>query len=571
MHRLLAAIGCLVFVAAVHAQPSTDPLRFIPDKANLVIKVEHPAKFLQSIASLEAFKQAERLDAVRKALDTAQARRFFEFIAYYERDLGAKWPDLLDKLAGGGIALSARISGGQDDPLLAVIQSKDEALLAKFVERIIGVFEEELARADSKDKVGRETVASYEVLHFGKDLHLCRIGSTLLISNKFDAIKSGLQSKSNVLSSKSLQQAKKLLPANPQVWLWYDFDYFKSRDDAKEVLTTPRNNTVFTFFAAGYLDVVRRSQFVAAGLYENKDGYSLTIRMPAGRDGMAEDVDLHVPRDPKVAGTLPLLEPDGVIASHSFYLDLGVLWTKRGKIMSEQSAKDFEKGVKDASRFLPGTSIDKLMTQSGVHHRLVAAQRPLTAGYKIEPQVRIPAFAYVGGMRDPAFGKSVEVLIRGGVALLSTQASVKIFEEKHADIPLFGYTFPEDGKFPDDPQGIRFNFTPSYAVVKDQIVVASTREFCKEMIDYVLKEDRSKVESRNMQARGYAEGAAALLNASPEQFLTQTILSQAVSEVEAKKQVDDLLKYLKTLGSLRFETDYTDKNFRFNIDWKFKK
>ena len=56
MCRLLAAVGCLLFVPSLHAQ-STDPLRFIPDKANLVIKVEQPAKFLQSITSLDAFKQ----------------------------------------------------------------------------------------------------------------------------------------------------------------------------------------------------------------------------------------------------------------------------------------------------------------------------------------------------------------------------------------------------------------------------------------------------------------------------------------------------------------------------------
>ena len=74
--------------------------------------------------------------------------------------------------------------------------------------------------------------------------------------------------------------------------------------------------------------------------------------------------------------------------------------------MTEQNVKQFEKGLKDASRFVPGTTIDKLLTQSGVHHRFVAVQRPLTAGYKTEPQVRLPAFAFMTTMRDPAFGKS---------------------------------------------------------------------------------------------------------------------------------------------------------------------
>jgi hypothetical protein len=293
--------------------------------------------------------------------------------------------------------------------------------------------------------------------------------------------------------------------------------------------------------------------------------------MPAGRDGMADDVELHLPRDQKVGGSLPLLELDGVIFSHSFYLDVGALWTKRAQIMTEQNVKQFEKGVKDASRFLPGTSIDKLLTQSGVHHRIIAVQRPLTAGYKTEPQVRVPAFAVITTMRDPAFAKSLALLIRAGAAIASFQASVKLFEEKHGETPLFGYRFPDDGKFPDDPQGIRFNFSPAFAVVKDQIVIASTRELCIELIDILQKEDRSKRNAQNMQMRVYAKGVGDLLNASPEQLLTQTILGQAVSEAEAKKQVDQLLKYLRNLGSVRIETDYSANEFRFDIGWKFQK
>ena len=54
------------------------------------------------------------------------------------------------------------------------------------------------------------------------------------------------------------------------------------------MLVSPRNNIPLTVLFAGYLDVVRRAEFVALGLYEQKDGFSLSVRMPAGRDGMAD-------------------------------------------------------------------------------------------------------------------------------------------------------------------------------------------------------------------------------------------------------------------------------------------
>jgi hypothetical protein len=71
--------------------------------------------------------------------------------------------------------------------------------------------------------------------------------------------------------------------------------------------------------------------------------------------------------------------------------------------------------------------------------------------------------------------------------------------------------------------------------------------------------------------RVYASGVGDLINASPDQLLAQTILSQAVSEAQAKKQVDRLLEYLHTLGSVRVATDYTDKEFHFDISWKVNK
>ena len=149
------------------------------------------------------------------------------------------------------------------------------------------------------------------------------------IDQHVENIAKGGKPAKNAPNSASVAKARKLLPEKPSVWFWYGLDYLKGKPEAKELFTTPRDNTILTFLFAGYLDVARRADFIAGGLYENKDGFSLSIRMPAGRDGMADDVELHLPRDPKVGGSLPLLEPDGVIFSHSFYLDVGVLWTKR--------------------------------------------------------------------------------------------------------------------------------------------------------------------------------------------------------------------------------------------------
>jgi hypothetical protein len=580
MRTAFAALAICVLVP-YSSIAADDPLRFIPDQADLVIKVENPRRLIEGFLSLPAVKNAERLDVVRQALDSAPARRAFELIAYYERDLGAKWPELLDQLAGGGIAVASKIKNGVDDPVLTAIQGTDEKVVARFLERAIVVLEEEAGRTDAIDKLERGRYQDVDVLKFGKDLHLCRIGKAVLISNKAEALEKGIDQHlqniskggkpaANMANSSSVAAARKLLPANPELWFWHGLDYAKSQPDAKDVLKTPRDNTILTFLFAGYLDVARRSDYVAGGLFRDDKGYTLSVRMPAGREGMADDVELHLPRDEKIGGTLPLLEPKGVMFSHSFYLDLGALWTKRDKIMNAQNVKDFEKGVKEASRFLPGDSIDQLLVKSGVHHRFVVANVG-KLDYAIEPKVKLPGFGFVSSMRDPTFGKSAELIIRAAGFLASTQVTLKLIEEKHGEITIVGYRFPEDGKFPDDPQNLRFNFMPAFAVVKDQFIAASTVDLCRELIDIVQKEDRAKPLHPNMRMRAYADGGSAFLNASPEALLTATILNQAIPEAEAKKQVEMFLKQIRQLGSAWAETDYTDKQFRFDLRWEFGK
>ena len=578
--NFLAVLGLLLLSSLRTEAAEPDPLRFIPDKAELILKIEQPRQLVEGFTQLDSFKQAQQLEPVRKFLDSAQARRLLEFLAYYERDLGAKWPELLDKLAGGGIALGAKVLNGTDDPVLLAVQGTDAELMKKFVEKVGYVIEEEMARTESKDKLIKKKYKDFEVVHIGKDLHACRIEAALLVANKLDMLHAGIDlhiangvkggpPAKNILRVEGLAKAKKLLPPNPQLWVWYKMEYLKNRPGAKDVLTTPRNDTILTFAFAGYLDIARRADFLAAGLYHNPEGFNLTIRMPAGRDGMADDVELHLPRDAAVSGTLPLLEPKGVMFSHSFYFDLGTFWTKRHKIMNAANSKAFEDGIKQGGRFLPGTSLEKMLVQSGLHHRFVAAYQEKT-GYRIEPQQRLPASAYVVSMRDPAFGKSAEVLIRGGVALASTQVKLAMVEEKFGDVPILGYRFPEDGKLAADEQNLRFNFTPSFAIVKDQCIFSSSNSLCKELIGILQKEDRSKFNSQNMQSRLYAKGGGDFLNSSPEALLTQTILTTAVDEAEAKKQVQQFLNYAQKLGTVGFETDYGPNDFRFDMTWKRK-
>jgi hypothetical protein len=570
----LAAAALITLPAA-----AKDPLRFFPQSADAIIKVEKPRALVEAILHHDLAKDAQNLQIVRDFLDGVDARRFFQLLAYYERELGGAWPDLIDKLAGGGIAVALKYGQG-NAPAVLVLQGTDEKAVTRFFDMSLALIDDEVARQGGKEKPGRKTYQGIDCVQLDKELLAARIGDALLVSNKNEALKAAIDqhvantkdpNAKSMATAQGPTDATKLLPPNPAAWAWVNLKPVKELPQAKDLFATPRNDVVQTVLFAGVLDVARRSDFVAAGLYHENGNFRLTVKMPAGREGMAEDVELHLPRDPKVPGTLPLLEPNGVLFSHSFYFDPDTLYRKRDAIMPAKVAKDFADGEKQISRFLLGTTLPKYLSQAGVHYRIVAVQPERVEAYKTEPNQRTPAFAVVVSMRDPGFAKTTNALIKAGALAVGTQASLKPWEEEIAGVPAFGYSFPEGGKFPDDPLKIRFNYQPTFGAVRDQYILASNKGLFRELVRVIETEDRSTPIRPNMRMKLCASALGDYANVNPEQSLAGTILAQGLKVDEAHKQTDALFAFVRKLGTVGLQFDYSDHEFQFDLDWKTRK
>jgi hypothetical protein len=234
-------------------------------------------------------------------------------------------------------------------------------------------------------------------------------------------------------------------------------------------------------------------------------------------------------------------------------------------------AKDFAEGEKQISRFLLGSTLPKYLSQAGVHYRVVAVQPEKVDAYKTEPSQRFPAFAIVASMRDPGFAKTTTTILKGAALAVGTQASLKPWEEEIAGVPAFGYSFPEGGKFPDDPLNARFNYQPTFGTVRDQYVLASNKGLFRELVRVIETEDRSKVVRPNMRIRLHASALGDYANLQPDQSLAGTILAQGLTVEEARKQTEALFAYLRKLGTVDLQFDFADREFTFEVDWKTRK
>jgi hypothetical protein len=354
--------------------------------------------------------------------------------------------------------------------------------------------------------------------------------------------------------------------------VWIDMEKAHETPQGKEFFKRPRD-LALTIAFGGLVDVLSRAPYVAAGFYQEKDGFLLTVRTPKGREGMGPESLLHLAPEGQ-PGTRPVLEPRGVIYSESFYLNVGRLWEDRKEFLGEKQAADFEKFDEQSGKFLSGIKASKLMQDAGAYHRVVVVNQP-KAGYKTAPKNNVPAFAVVSEMRDPeAFSKSANTILRGAALLFSTtQTKVKVVEEQHGGVALVGYRFPEEGKYKPDVNDIRFNFSPCFARVGNQFLVSSTLELGHEMVDLLKKEAEGskKGQAASNTQQFFAAGVADVLQVVEDQLVTQMILGQAMQPDDAKAQVRQFIAIIRGLGAFNVRTEYQKDEFRYDFRLKTPK
>jgi hypothetical protein len=645
-HSLLAVVFLLVSqVSPSRAEAPADPLRLVPAQADFVVQVPQPRELIEFYINHDLAKDAYALEPVREFYESTNVRRFNQLVSYYEKQVGTRWPEVLDKVAGGGIVIASKL-GKQPAPALLVAQGTDEGTVQKFVRVSVELLEAELAREESKEKLKKAKYRDHDTFHIGNDFHAAALGATILISNKEESLHKALDLSADgpaqsLAPLADIAAAKKLLPEKPMAWAWLNLA--EAHKAGKDVFATPRNDANLTILFGGMLDMVGRSPYVCAALTRDKNDVALTIRMPRGHDGMPEGLNLHVPPAGQ-PGSLPILKPKSTLFSTSYYFDLKAVWEQRAKLFNAKQVQQFEEFDKKSGTFLLGNRFSTLSANVGPYHRVVVVNQP-KAAYKKQPDQHIPAFALVMSLRNPEkFGKSMNALLRAAGFLASTQVKFTMEEIQHGKHAIVGYRFPEDEPLKGDDRNVRFNFSPAFVVVGDQFVISSTIELAKELADLLDKEekawglaqDRRLAESRTARevavkkiealaaelkqagdaeaiekligdlkstaqdvqrlkkqietlekqeasakpqagspskevSRVFADGIVDSLLVNEDELIAQTILNQALSPDEAKKQVGVFVSLLRRLGLVETSTTYGAKDYRIDIRLKMEK
>ncbi|MGL4550572.1 MAG: hypothetical protein ACRC33_05250, partial [Gemmataceae bacterium] len=521
---------------------AASPLDYVPDQADFALVADAPRPLVEMLVHSKLRERFEGLAAVKEQLDSTGVRRARQLLAHFEKALGAKWPALLDDLAGGGLCLAGK-QGAGTQPALFVLVGKDEKRQQKALDEVLALARAELERQESKDKLVTRDYHGVTAHALGDGLIFARVGPALIVSNKGDALKAALDlaraGGKSLAAHPDMAGMAALLPVGTKVRLWFNMRPFQATKEGKAIYADPRNDIIQTLFFGGYLSVLGRAPYFAAGVVPEADGVHVTFRAPAGLDGMGSDRLLHVPAAPALR---PVLAPDNALYSVSFYFDAAKIWTERAKLFPPEQVKNFERGNTSGPG---GFRFATLLETFGAAHRVVVAHQPKPC-YAKRPQTRIPAFALVPEVRDPVkFGKVVDGLLVLAGLTLADQLKMESADEEYGGVSVTGFRFKEKETLPSDPADFRFNFSPCFARVGEQFVFCTTLELCRSMIDALKKEPAGARLPGKSRDRSFPEGLARLTADSEAELIAQTVLDQGVPPADAKAQVAKILELVR--------------------------
>lgn len=550
-------------------------LRHMPTEATLVITIDQPERLIDTVQGLEVYRQLGQIPQVRTLVESTPVKRFQQLVQHFERETGQDWPALVKSLTGNGVALGT-VFGKVPAPTLLITEGTDEAIVARAHDLLLQVIQDEAGTSGEPATIRKKDYLGVPVVNIGKEFFSARVGSTIYIANQQEPMKHALELRQGqsqrqaVTEHATLSQAYRLVGAKPLVWAWLDLAKVKANPQAEDFFANTRSDFLQTLVVGSTIDAIRRSDYLAVGLQATPEGLSLAVKLPARRSDLDHAMALHVPAG-KGPGSLPLLEPEGVVLSQSFYLDLAHLWKERESLLNDEIRPQIEKADRDLAKVLPGTTLGKLLEQSGPYHRLVMAHTG-EKHYTQEPGQLIPPVALVTTMRDPAFGKSMNGILRGGAFLAGFETGWKMKETEFDKVPIVSYQFPDTQETKlDDPDRLRFNTVPSFAIVEDSLVLGSTPGIVERVITELRKTHTGKPSAKVWRLQAYGAGAGTLLDAYPEPSISDAVLSQGISLAEAQKQVRSLARWIKTLGQYELSIDHGDEAFVFELAWRYSK
>ncbi|MGH9360303.1 MAG: hypothetical protein ACRD2T_00190, partial [Thermoanaerobaculia bacterium] len=322
-------------------------------------------------------------------------------------------------------------------------------------------------------------------------------------------------------------------------------------------------NPLGSLLLSGLQGALEKSELLSGALRVRDGGVDLELSSALAQGGLAEKYRSFFP---EVAedGLAARLEKRGLLALVQFHRSLAQWWEKREDLMATRSAGDLLNLSQVMSIIFQGRNFqDEVLPEFGPTITLVAKNQEYK-GLPGKPAPAIPGFAAVFELKSAQeFGTSLITAFQTLVGIINADRAQKKKEmgmamllrtEKvgEVDVHTVSLNLPKNVKL-----GIEHNFTPSLAVVGSRVVLSSSQELARVLVEEIsaLAAPAAAAAARRADRVAVdAEGVRAILEQNREILVAQSMLSKGKGKEAAEGEIAAVFEALKRLRGLQLQS-----------------
>jgi hypothetical protein len=480
------------------------------------------------------------------------------------------------------VAIDKRTQG-----IAVLSRTRSERWLKTYLQRVVN-----LAKSDAASKKGPNPVKEavyrdvqgFEINH----LIVAQLSDWIVVTNKPELAKSMIDRHrdmgvDSLLNSDFFLQASALKKHNVGhpatrfgsdiAYVLVDLDTLRKEGVARELLQSKQRDFGAELILGGAFKVLNETKLATALLSLDSNAIALQLDVPTDSESLCSTHEFFV--GPAAEGyARNWIDSDPWLASFSTYRNLSELWLRAGDLFDQNVNDQLAQADNTLTTLFAGKDFATDIL-GAIEPQLQVLVAPQTFQDAIKPAIRLPSFAVVGKLKDPAkmtrewkrtFQSFAGFLNVAGAMQGQPQLDLNSANEGSAQFHWGEYVIDVDKKY---EQGlpIQFNFSPTLGFQGEQIVLSSSIDFAKKVFGPARSETKVDASPSASTANAIAtidiQSLQSLLVDNREQLISQNMLEKGHSQKEASSEVDTLLALLTLMkeatASLTFNETSTLK------------
>ncbi len=564
---VLGLYGGPITVVAQHASAPN----YLPGTTAIYAHIANPSDLIETIETHPVLHHVLEMKQIKQLMRSPQFAMAMLGRGMLEQQLGESVIEAAKRSTANGlwIAVDTETNGA-----MVMFQSENEEHLKKTAGKILKFVSTMAAQGGDKKPFKKRDYRGAVAAEFD-GLVIARYKNWFMMTNEGDLVQKVVDNMVDGTDS-SLADTdwfKQAIASRTKADVWTAIDVEKVREltGEKEPFLGRTDNPGVELIFGGILDLLKNTP-VAYGELNLNEHIDFSLAAPFDAKWANESREFFFGKD--LGGFAPkALAPKNMIANLTSYRDVGLWWLSKEELYAENVIAELANADSQLSTIFSGMDFGEDVLGSlepGV--QIIVTENQYDDDYV--PDIKIPAFALVGKLKDPEkLRRKLKIAFQSVVGFaninlgMNGQPQLELESEKIGDTSVSAAEyFYEEGT---EEGLLLFNFAPTIAFHGSHLILASKKELAVELAQMIATGSADDTEDKNTRAMINGRMLHKTLVANREALVAQNMLEEGNSKKEAETQMDILFAIADLFKDAKLDFDVTDEQMKFDISIRF--